>query len=137
MGCEKGRDAVSKHTPGPWRRNTSPDWWANHPIYKHVGFAIVGNGIPYNGGDGEWEVCWFGKPENADPPDEIDHAYREREEADAHLIAAAPDYYDAVEAIAYLMPLSGGIALERFVRVSTDKFVALLAAHAKAKGETP
>jgi hypothetical protein len=121
---------VSKHTPGPWIRKTSPEWWASHPIYKHVGLAIVGNGIPCDGGDGEWEVCWFGKGDPADPPDDIDAAYAEREEADARLIAAAPDLLAVAKllAIAQQLPATDEVWAELYAKAN--------AAIAKAEGDS-
>src|SRR5690625_1372419 len=69
----------TKWTPGPWRANRNSSFWEIEPESRDRGI----NGIPYTVGD----VC------STDPgrPDDG------KQEANAHLIAAAPDLYEALE----------------------------------------
>lgn len=67
---------MSKHTPGPWRvENLGPHW--NNPDITN--FAI----------------CW-----SVDGERVVDHVY---EEADANLIAAAPELLEALVAMRTMM----------------------------------
>lgn len=53
---------------------------------------------------------------------------------DAHLIAAAPDYWDAAEQMDKCSELEGDEA--GYVAVPKDAYDALMAAHAKAEGRS-
>jgi len=105
----------AKHTPGPWLYRED----------KGGGYEV----FPYNGGPpeiGEWaEICTISEY-NKDP------------EADARLIAAAPDLLEALEAVTSSCTSSDVPMSEGQTRIVTapsrDSLVKARAAIAKAKG---
>ena len=88
---------MSKHTPGPWEPTNSDD--LDDPPGNVV--CTLGDG---------WYVSSEHEPT------------RDSNEADARLIAAAPEMLDALEAAAHVLPLG-------------EEYNAVVEAIAKAKGE--
>lgn len=94
-----------KHTPGPWTVDTT---------------LITGRGIKIPISSDHWEVCTI------ETDDTDDNAA-----ADARLIAAAPDLYEACEAIEVLS-ISDEWATPEHITVAVE---AVLKALKKARGE--
>lgn len=108
-----------KHTPGPWRWQPSP-----HRTHPDMG--------AFFGADGR-RVCWFGDaeqyyPTQGEPPSE----------ADAHLIAAAPEMKEALESTLWTLSVVDGSALCGGARDLLAMLVSEVeSALAKANGEAP
>lgn len=123
---------MTAHTPGPWFVDANGKVWRRDPrdLYENGGGVAGDHPIATaHRGWSRWE--------NVFPV-----------EANARLIAAAPDYHDAVQDIfraveANAAPINVIAALREVslqdVRVSLDPdlLIALFEAHAKAKGEQP
>ena len=109
---------MSKHTPGPWIAFPSNTRWTSgafDPIFK--------NGL--------WHVVPASKPERlpictVDYADDHHEPTREKAEADARLIAAAPEMLDALNAAEDL--------LHRMGMQSSDAYQEINAAIANATG---
>lgn len=96
-----------KHTPGPWNWVPSP-----HATHPDMGAFFS---------EGGQRVCWFGDaeqyyPSQGEPPSD----------ADARLIAAAPDLLEALEGCIPQLELGNGEA---------EHIKAARAAIARARGE--
>ena len=78
---------MSKHTPGPWYSDSKGNIWRNHPsdLYEN------GGGIAGDRPLGTAYVGWHGKGEQGYPIN-----------ANARLIAAAPEILEALREIAEL-----------------------------------
>ncbi len=117
-----------KHTPGPWK------------IVRHMGFGLEGVKetddpecqMGFAGPNGE-RVCWFGQSANYEATEGD-----EPSEADARLIAAAPDLLEALKAVTSSCTSSAAPMSEGQTRIVTapsrDSLVKAYAAIALAKG---
>lgn len=117
----------NKHTPGPWK------------IVRRMGWDFQGvteqpdehNKMGFAGPSGE-RICWFGNSENYYPTEGD-----EPSEADAHLIAAAPDLLAALKTFVaeYVELVESGDA--GFWNAEEEaKVIAARAAIAKAEGSS-
>lgn len=77
---------MSKHTPGPWRVVNAGPHWNNTAIPN---YRVVRTPAP--SGPNGYDVAW-----SADGELVVEHVY---EEADAHLIAAAPELLEALKGV--------------------------------------
>jgi hypothetical protein len=102
---------MNKHTPGPWRAQ------------------------PREGFEGEWEVVSTCETEwliAAAAP----HIDGDPDEANAHLIAAAPELLEALEAVLYWAELIAGDTTDKEAAANEEASIALArAAIAKVKGD--
>lgn len=99
---------TTKFTPGPWRQTLPDDT------------AIVG-------ADG-WPVCETGVHQDYDE-------HFERMEADARLIAAAPELFMALQWAMQFVPYPHAVGSQDYAEGFTAKRTAALSALAKATGE--
>ena len=106
---------MSSHTPGPWRYDTDPNGWE---------FRIAqGDDAPYT--PGYSDVAHFAV-------NTVRGESRDTQEANARLIAAAPDLLAALEAIwPFVEEDDGGFATPQY-QAAIDQ---VRAAIAKARGE--
>ena len=111
-----------KWTPGPWMATNNPGDWGLAGAW-----AIAPSGAnPY-----DWDQC-ISQVEYVTPycagASRAEIAAADRAAANAHLIAASPDLYEALEALV--------LNLEEGDFISTTRIDAAIAALAKARGET-
>ena len=83
----RGSDAVAppfapRHTPGPWIAADGPSSVVGWPVVSQAGRSIC-------------RLTWF---ERASPAGEAEET-KEETRANAHLIAATPDLYEALKAM--------------------------------------
>lgn len=95
----------SKHTPGPWKAGP-----LEGHVFDNIGTLIAG--------------C-MGHSRNFN-----DDTLRDQQKANAHLIAAAPDYHEGV--VEALTPNDGYNC--EYVSIPVKAWRMILAAHAKAEG---
>jgi hypothetical protein len=104
-----------KHTPGPWKVVANGPHWNNEAITNYeIQYGDIGECI-------------------------VDHVY---EEADTHLIAAAPDMLEALELSLWLkdlwmMPEDIEECHLGEAQAMSQLYTAIVNAVAKAKGEQP
>lgn len=110
---------MSKHTPGPWTKaeRLNGPWW-------HISSDHTVNGQPCKSGR-QAVACVHGESKRGAT------AYAEMFEANAHLIAAAPELLEALEHIMRCIP-TGGFAQ---IHHGSSTWEQIDAAVSKARGE--
>lgn len=115
---------MSEWTPGPWEADGCIVWARSEVSKPH----LYGAGRPYHDG----RLDRLGRPALYSPicdTDDGDYVRSPNPEADAHLIAAAPDLYEALERMLL-------VAKSLSESVHEEDIAMVNAALARARGET-
>lgn len=126
---------MSAHTPGPWTVK-GEDRFSGEIIASDGETHVVCFGHDYNDGGSinARHSTAYDKVTDPNAKHWNDAAYEAEAMANAYLIAAAPDYWDAAEQMSTdASELEGDDA--GYVAITKESYDALMAAHAKAEGK--